>query len=148
MKTYLSTLLRHAFTALAGLGGFLLSKGLIDSADVAQVNGAGVSLGAALAVIVSAIAGRFLLTLLGKIFTGAAGESGSTASVGKSLLLMCATAAGLMGFLPSCATVVTKTTTADGTVVLVTAKSSDAVAVNAALNVSQMVIPLLIHPDK
>lgn len=147
MKTYLSTLLRHAFTALAGLGGFLLSKGLIDSADVAQVNGAGVSLGAALAVIVSAIAGRFLLTLLAKIFTGA-GESGSTASVGKSLLLMCATAAGLMGFLPSCATVVTKTTTADGTVVLVTAKSSDAVAVNAALNVSQMVIPLLIHPDK
>jgi hypothetical protein len=104
MKTYLATILRHAFTALAGLGGFLLSKGLIDSADVTQVNSAGVSLGAALAVIISAIAGRFLLTLLGKVFSGAAGESGSGSSGGVNLLLMCITAAGLMGCLPSCST--------------------------------------------
>ena len=101
MKTYLASISRHAFTALAGLGGLLFSKGLIAEADVSQVNASGVSLGAALAVILTAIVGRVALTLLGKVFTGAAGESGGM-SGGASLLVMCGAAVGLLGALPSC----------------------------------------------
>jgi hypothetical protein len=102
MKTYLASLLRHAFTALAGLGAFLLSHNLIDQGDVAAVDAAGVSLGAALVVILTAIIGRMALTIFGKFFAGAAGENGGASGGAASLLLWAGTAAGFMGGLPSC----------------------------------------------
>ena len=100
MKTYIASLLRHAFTALAGLGGFLLSHNLIDQGDVAQVNGAGVSIGTALVVILTAVIGRLVLTLMGKMFTGQAGDTSDASGV--SLLLLLGTTLALMGPLASC----------------------------------------------
>lgn len=67
MNTYIASLLRHALTALAGLGGLLLSKGLIASADAPAVDAAGASIGSALVVIGTAVLGRLVLTLLGKV---------------------------------------------------------------------------------
>lgn len=101
MKTYLASLLRHALTALAGLGAFLLSNNLIEPADAPAVDAAGVSISAALVVIGTAVLGRLAITLFGKFFTAAAGESGGP-SGGMSLLVMCGTAAGLCMVLPSC----------------------------------------------
>ena len=78
MQDYLASLLRHAFTSLAGLGGLLLAHNLIPPADVTQVDAAGVSISTALVVIGTAVIGRMLLTLGGKIFTGGAGETSGT----------------------------------------------------------------------
>lgn len=143
MKTYLASILRHAFTALAGLGGFLFANGLIEAGDVSQVNAAGGSMGAALAVISTAIAGRFLITLLGKVFSGGTGESVGTST--GTLPIVCITAAGILGCLPSCSTIVTKSTMPDGTVVEVTAKSSDAAAIKGACDLATELLPLLDH---
>lgn len=100
MQTYIASLLRHAFTALAGLGGLMLSHNLITQSDVSQVDAAGSSLACAITVVVTAVIGRVLLTLGGKMFTGGAGESSGTS--GGALLLAIGTAAGIMGCLPSC----------------------------------------------
>ena len=104
MKDYIASLLRHAFTALAGLGGFLLSKGLIDAADAPAVDGAGGTLGAALAVILTAILGRLVLSLTAKVFRSGAGESGNRGGSGDlPLVLILGTGAAFMGLcLPSC----------------------------------------------
>ena len=102
MKIMIASLLRHAFTALAGLGGLLFSRGLIEAGDVAQVDASGVSLGAALSVIITAIAGRLLLTLLGKAITGGTGEAGHAGKRMASLALFCSVLA-LSGCLTSCA---------------------------------------------
>lgn len=115
MKTTIASLLRHAFTALAGLGAFLASKGWIDATDTASVNGAGVSLGAALVVILTAIIGRLALTWMGKILPGTGVVKNGTGSGGglPAIGLLCM-AVGLLGVatLPSCTT----TTAPDGTV--------------------------------
>ncbi len=103
MKPYIASLLRHAFTALAGLGGLLLSHNLLDPADVAQVDAAGVSIGTALGVVLTAVIGRLLLTLGGKMFTGAAGESSGTSGVALLFVLVGASAV-VMGCLPACST--------------------------------------------
>lgn len=104
MKEQLASLLRHAFTALAGLGGFLFSKGLIDQGDVTAVDGAGVSLGNALVVILVAVIGRLLITLTAKFFRLGAGELENDKSKpsGGTLLLIIGTTAALGGLLPSC----------------------------------------------
>jgi len=130
MKTYIASLLRHCFTALAGLGGLLLSKNLIDAGDVTQVNAAGVSLGAALVVILTAVLGRLAITGIGKIFpavgngvNGRTGSGGGLPAIG--LLAM---TVGLIGMgLPSCAT----TTAPDGTVTRTT--DAESVSVWAGL---------------
>ncbi len=113
MKTTIASLLRHAFTALASLGVFLASKGWIDAPDTAAVNGAGVSLGAALVVILTAVIGRLAITWMGKILPGTGGVKNGTGSGGglPALGMLCM-AAGFMGSLPSCTT----TTAPDGTV--------------------------------
>ena len=72
MKDTLLTSLRHAFTALAGLGGFLLAHGAIETADAANVNAAGATLGEALAVIVAALVARLVVFISGKIVSGSA----------------------------------------------------------------------------
>lgn len=106
MKEQLASLIRHALTALAGLGGFLFSKGLIDQGDVTSVDGAGVSLASAIAVILAAVVARLLLTLSAKIFRSGSGElddgEGGTGTGNTLLLLLCGTAAVLMGGLSSC----------------------------------------------
>jgi len=104
MKDYLASLLRHALTALAGLGGLMLSHNLITDSDVSQVDAAGSSLACAITVIGTAVIGRVLLTLGGKIFTGGAGETSGT-SGGALLFALMGTAAGVMGCLPSCSPV-------------------------------------------
>jgi hypothetical protein len=111
MKDYLASLFRHSFTALAGLGGFLAAHSWIDAGDASSVNAAGVSLGAALSVILTAIAGRLLISLLGKIFAGNIGNGAG--SGGGPLLWVGFMAAGLGLALPSCTT----TTAPDGSIV-------------------------------
>ncbi len=103
MQNYIASLLRHAATSIAGLGGLLLAHNFIQPADVSQVDAAGVSLGTALAVIGTAVLGRVLITLGGKMFAGGAGESSGT-SGGALLLCLLGTAAVIMGCLPSCST--------------------------------------------
>jgi len=103
MKTTIASLMRHAFTSLAGLGGFLLSHHLLDAGDVSQVNAAGVSLGTALVVILTGVIGRLILTLTGKLFTGGMpGESSGTSGGMVSLFMLVGTSAVVMGCLPAC----------------------------------------------
>ena len=103
MKAYIASILRHVFTGFAVLGTWLAAHDLIDPSDVASVNGAGMSLGAALVVILSAIIGRFLITGLGKIFPGMGKTSGSAGGQVPLWMLGTGMAAGLMGLsLPSC----------------------------------------------
>lgn len=103
MKTYLASLLRHSFTSLAGLGGFLVSYNLLDQGDVAGVDAAGVSLGTAVATILTAVLGRLFITVTGKFFTGASGESNGASGVA-SLLVLVGMSAVVMGCLPACST--------------------------------------------
>ena len=108
MKDYLSSLLRHAFTALAGLGGLLVSINLIDPADAPAVDAAGGTLASALVVILTAVIGRLLITLGAKIFRIGAGENGEKnngGGVGTLPLWIVGTAAALMGALPSCSSI-------------------------------------------
>ena len=104
MKTYIASLLRHSFTSLAGLGGFLVSYNLLDQGDVAGVDAAGVSLGTAVATILTAVAGRLLLTLTGKMFSASAGDSSGTSGGALLMLFVLGTLAGIMGCLPACST--------------------------------------------
>ena len=148
MNAYLASLLRHCFTALASLGVFLAAKGLIAPADTAAVNDAGASIATALAVILAAIGSRLLLTVLAKMKISGP-LAGTTKAPGWLPVLGTATLGGFIGFsLSGCATTVTKTTMPDGTVIEVTAKSSDPAAMDAATAVSGMLIPVLIHADK
>ena len=104
LKETLASLLRHATTALLGLGGLLLSHDLIDPSDVVAVDAAGVSLQSALVVIVVAIVGRLCITLTGKIFPATAAKLTGTGAGGPlSLWVGLGVAAGLLGCaLPSC----------------------------------------------
>jgi hypothetical protein len=144
MKTILLSYLRHALTALAGLGGFLAAKGLVAPADAAGLDAAGSSLAEAVAVIAAAVLARGVMHLLGKLQI-----SSSVGAFGFAPLLgMVGTAVAVGALLPSCATTVTKTTLPDGTVVEVTARSSDPAAMDAATAVSGMLLPILIHAEK
>jgi hypothetical protein len=95
MKESLHTAIRHALTALAGLGAFLASKGLLDSADAPAVDAAGLQVSDALTVILGAMIMRLLIFLMGKI----KGLSGDKA--GMALFWFAGTAVGCMT-LPSC----------------------------------------------
>ena len=70
MKAIAATSLRHAFTALAGLGTYLSAHGLIGGADAPAVDAAGASLGDVLAVIAAALVARLAVWLSGKAVTG------------------------------------------------------------------------------
>lgn len=146
--SYLSKLLSNIALPLSGAGIYLSGKGVVDLSDAASVDAAGASIATGLMVIASAIISR----LLGKWLTGktlSAGTSQSGGTSGMTLLLACATAAGLgVLSLPSCATTVTQTTLPDGTVITVTAKASDADAISAAVAMSELILPIIIHPDK
>ncbi len=99
MKNYLAAILSQFFTALAGAGACLAGLDLIDQADVAKVDAAGVSLGAALAIILAAVIGH-LVTRKFSMGKGSGGSGGAA-----SLLLWAGTAVGFMGGLPSCSPV-------------------------------------------
>lgn len=107
MKSYIESLIRHALTALAGLGGFLASHQFIDAGDAAAVDAAGASVASGLVVILSAVIGRILLTLVAKYFRHGTGEldkqEGPFGKAGALLLFACA--AGALGVLPSCTAV-------------------------------------------
>ena len=81
----------------------------------------------------------------GKVTLFSDNSTGSAGTSAGMFLFVCATAAGLVGALPSCMTTVTNTTMPDGTVVEVKSKSSDPVAVKAACDLATEVLPLLDH---
>lgn len=105
MKTYIESLLRHALTALAGLGGFLASHNLIDAADRGAVDAAGGTVASGLVVIISAILCRMFISVVAKYFRTGSGElehqgDGPT-RVGLLFAFACAAAASGV-VLPSC----------------------------------------------
>jgi hypothetical protein len=101
MQNYLASIFRHAFTALAGLGGYLAAHGMLGQPDAAAVDAAGATLGESAAVILAAVLARLVLSLVGKYLPAGAGESGPAA--GGPLVLLVGTAGILiLGCLPSC----------------------------------------------
>ena len=102
MKTYLASLLRHACTALAGLGGFLAMNNLITPADAPAVDAAGVSLGGALTVVLTALAARAFITLMGKLNLGTSADNGTGSGMSPVWIGLIALA-GFIGLaLPAC----------------------------------------------
>jgi hypothetical protein len=94
------SLLRHALTSLAALGGFLASHGVIAAGDVATVNAAGVSLGDAFSVILSAIVARVVIWLMALVF----GNSGPGLGGGAGALGLLAVGLMIAGSASSCST--------------------------------------------
>jgi hypothetical protein len=92
MKDQLISLLRHATTALAGLGGFLAYRGLIAPEDSAAVDAAGASLGEALIVVLVAVVSRQVIFWMAKMGLGKAvaksGGSSPLLALGGMLLLL------------------------------------------------------------
>lgn len=70
MKATITTSLRTAFVALAGLGTYLFNHGLIDPDAVSQVNDSGATLGDALGVVAAALVARLIWWLGEKVKTG------------------------------------------------------------------------------
>ena len=116
MKAQLTSLLRHALTALFGLGGFLTAKGLISPDDAEAVNAASVSLVDAIVVIVVAVVARLIFSKVPGL--APASSSGSDDPAGSSangvdqraasggtsgLLVMAGLLALALAALPSCA---------------------------------------------
>ncbi len=106
MKDIITKVLTTATASLGGIGTWLAAKGLIGTGDIGAVNGAGASLGAALVLIIGAIATHLLVMAAGKLFRGNGNEKDGDGSGGPSggaaLLLPLGAAAVLMGGLPSC----------------------------------------------
>lgn len=94
MKDIITSLVRHLFTFLAGLGTILYSAGLIGADDVQQVNADGVTIQGLLTSITVVILTRLLLKYGGKFLGG----SGS----GTAALALCVGAGFLVFSLPSC----------------------------------------------
>lgn len=148
LSTYLPTMLRHCFTALAGLGAYLSTKGLIDPTDAVAVDTAGGTIATGLVVILTAILARLALMLLAKtkisgVVTGLDKVPAWALWIGMG---------SLSGFLmlgsAGCSTTLTKTTMPDGTVIEVTAKASDPVAIRAAVDISGLLMPLVVRATK
>ena len=74
MKTTIASMIRHALTALAGLGGYLSAHSLIDPADAAGVNAAGVSLADAAATIGAAVLVRVVMYCFSRFLGKGAGD--------------------------------------------------------------------------
>jgi hypothetical protein len=106
MKSQFASLIRHLLTCLAGIGGFLLEAGLIDSTQVAQANEAGAALVDPMAILCGlAAAGlaRVAIGCLGKIFPALAAKISGASGGALPLWLLVMTAGALvMGCLPSC----------------------------------------------
>lgn len=100
MKETLTSLLRHAFTALLGLGTFMYSQGYIGSDDVADVNASGAAMANALSAIIVVLLSRLFLKFSGKLIDAHVNEEkNDNGFLGLLLLGM----VGLFGFaLPSC----------------------------------------------
>jgi hypothetical protein len=67
LKNELASLLRHALTALAGIGSLLAARGCIAEEDIEAVNAAGLSVTEALIVVAVAIVARIFISLAGKL---------------------------------------------------------------------------------
>lgn len=117
MKDKLLSAFRHLLTGLAGLGGFLLSKGVIAAEDAPSVDAAGDELAQAASAILAIVAMRLILFLVGKYAPGLAplvsgagnpiahDKAGGGTSSGGSLvplLLGMAVVLPVVGSLPSC----------------------------------------------
>lgn len=88
MKETLTSLLRHALTALAGAGTFMAGRGLIAPEDATAVDASGATISEALIVIVVAVLMRLLMSFTGKFF---AAQNGKGNGSGAMLLLLGAT---------------------------------------------------------
>lgn len=99
----IASLLRHALTFLAGLGGLFFSWSIIAPDQVAAVNAAGADLIAPLTIILGAVAAcvaRLALSWIFKIFRHGSGDV--TGAGGLSLWIGVMAAGGLCLALPSC----------------------------------------------
>lgn len=67
LKNEFASLLRHALTALAGIGSLLAARGWIAPEDEAAVNTAGLSVTEAVIVVVVALVARIFISLAGKL---------------------------------------------------------------------------------
>lgn len=93
MKDSILSLVRHLFTGLAGLGGFLVSKGMAAPDDAAQLDTAGATLADALAVILAIVLAKLVVMLLGRL-----GGGGAMTLTGASLAV--GTGAGALAICP------------------------------------------------
>ena len=92
----IATALRHAFTALAGLGAFLAAHGWLDPADAPAVDAAGVALGDGLGVVAAALVARFVWWVGSQIVSGGGGSSVPL------FIVLTGCGAAAVGTLPSC----------------------------------------------
>jgi hypothetical protein len=68
MKETLTSLLRHALTALAGVGTFMAGRGLIAPEDAQAVDASGATVADALVVVVVAVLMRLIIKFSGNLF--------------------------------------------------------------------------------
>jgi hypothetical protein len=103
MKTTIASLLRHAVTAITGLGAWMFAMGWISEGDLAEVNTALVTIASGLVVVITAIVSRLALALGAKFFgRSSENDEGGKGSGLSALLLILGTTVALGG-LPSCA---------------------------------------------
>ena len=109
MKTlivsYLSAMLRKCALGIAGAGAYIASKGLIDSADSATVDGATTSIATGLAVIATAIISHLLGKWLADPKSSGQVAGNSATAPGWALWLSVGASAGFVVLsLPACST--------------------------------------------
>jgi len=68
MKETLTSLLRHALTALAGVGTFMAGRGLIAPEDAQAVDASGATIADALIVVLVAVLMRLIIKFSGNLF--------------------------------------------------------------------------------
>ncbi len=68
MKETLTSLLRHALTALAGVGTFMAGRGLIAPEDAQAVDASGATIADALVVVLVAVLMRLVIKFSGNLF--------------------------------------------------------------------------------
>lgn len=98
MKHIITSLVRHALTALAGFGAFAASQGWIHPEDAPAVSASGASMADALVVILVAVVSRLLMTYGGKFFKDTDLGNGG----GMSSFLLCMGVGFIGFFLSSC----------------------------------------------
>ena len=82
MKNIITSLLRHALTALAGFGALAASHGWINPEDAPAVNASGAIIGEAFVVILTAVVARFLMIFWPDFFKNTdLGNGGGMATV-------------------------------------------------------------------
>ncbi len=85
MKETLTSLLRHALTALAGVGTFMAGRGLFAPEDAQAVDASGATIADALVVVLVAVLMRLCIKFTGNLFRN---DKDGNNNVGGTMLLM------------------------------------------------------------